>query len=255
MSSLKFKYNSNLAKGSGLVNETLSLIEFYEHGESKQDFLGRCLSHNVLNKSTEHRLKDIINLVFFDRYWRSKENSVHYLKLMRENGLSLDSIRSLLFVYTARANQILFDFVLELRQEKLQKKITKETSKSFILKAISNGKAPSWSDSIISKVSSYLISCLNDFELLDKEGYLKFNLPDQKVCNYLLHELHFKGYSDEKIVHDDLWSLLGYDFHQLIREIERISFKGVFIFQYSGEILKIGWTFNSMEDFINHECR
>ncbi|MCS5488900.1 DUF1819 family protein [Algoriphagus limi] len=255
MTSARFKYNSNLAKGSGLVNETLTLIEFYENGESKSEFITRCISHNVLNKSTEHRTKDIINLVFFDRYWRDNENVVQYLKLLREAGLSLDALKSLMFIYTARANQVLFDFVLELRKEKHSKKVTRETSKAFLLRAISDGLAPGWSDSMITRVSSYLVSCLNDFDLLDNEGFLKWNLPDSRVCNFFLHELHFKGYSDEKMAHDELWILLGLDFYQLIKEIERISFKGLIIFQYSGEILKIGWTFKTMQEYIDHECR
>ncbi|MFC5191887.1 BrxA family protein [Algoriphagus aquatilis] len=255
MTSPRFNYNSNLAKGSGLVNETLALIEFYEIGESKSEFITRCISHNILNKSTEHRTKDIINLVFFDRYWKANENTVKNLKLLRESGLSLDSLKSILFVYTSRANKVLFDFVLELRKEKHSKKITKDTSRSFLLRAISDGKAPAWSDSMISRVSSYLVSCLNDFGLLDKEGFLKVTSPNTKVCSFFLHELHFKGYSDQKIVEDEIWSLLGFEFHQLIKEIERISFKGTFIFQYSGEILKIGWVFKTMEEFIDYECR
>jgi len=255
MTSPKFKYNSNLAKGSGLINETLSLIEFYELGESKAEFTLRCISQNVLNKSTEHRTKDIINLVFFDRFWKTNENVVQHLKLLRENGLSLDSIKSILFIFTARANQVLFDFVLELRKERYSKKVTKDTSKNFLLRAISDGYAPAWSDSMISHIASYLISCLNDFGLLDKEGFLKVTLPDSKVCSFFLHELHFKGFGDDKILQDGIWELMGFDVHQLLKEIERISFKGTFIFQFSGEILKIGWLFKNMDEFIDYECR
>lgn len=255
MATRKYLYNSNLAKGTGLINETLTLIEFYEMGESKQGFLNRCTSQNILNKSTEHRTKDIINLVFFDRYWKGNESVILFLKLLRENGLSLEALKSLFFIYTARANQVLYEFTLEIRKLSPSKKITKDTAKSFLLRAISDGKAPEWSDSIIARVSIYLISCLIDFDIIDKGGFLKNSLPDSKVSNYLLHELHFKGYGDEKIIHDSIWSLLGLEFQELIKEIERISFKGTFIFQYSGEILKIGWNYKTMEEFIENECR
>lgn len=255
MASPNYIYNTNLAKGTSLINETLTLIELYNHGESKLEFLNRCISHNVLNKSTQHRTKDIINQVFFDRFWKGDTNVVQYLKLIRENGLSLDALKSLLFVYTAKANRVLFDFILEMRESNIAKKITRETAQGFLLRAISEEKAPAWSDSILNKVSSYLISCLRDFDIIDKEGFLKSNLPDSKVCNYLLHELHFKGYGDEALVRDEIWLVLGFRLHDLIKEIERISFKGALIFQYSGEILKIGWNFKNMEEFIAHECR
>ncbi len=253
MAGSKYLYNSNLAKGTGLINETLTLFEFYESGESKQEFLLRCTSQNVLNKSTEHRTKDIINLVFFDRYWKGSKNVIPDLKTLRENGLSLEALKSLFFIYTARANHVLYDFTLEIREIAQSKKISKEIAMGFLLKSFSDGKAPAWSDSIITRVSSYLISCLKEFDVIDKEGYIKRTFPDSKVCNYLLHELHFKGYSDEKVVHDNSWKLIGLDFNELIKEIERISFKGTIIFQYSGEILKIGWSYKTMEEFVENE--
>lgn len=254
MTKAKYIYNTNLAKGTGLVNENLMLIEFYEETDSKQSFLSRCIAENILDKSTEHRTKDILNQVFFDRFWKT-ENVIPFLKKMRENGLSLDAVKVLFLVYTAKANLVFYDFVVYLNHSPHNKKITSEDSKRFLLQSISEEKAPSWSTSMIHRVSSYLISTAKDFNVLTNDGYLNKKNPDQKVINYLLHELHFQHKSDFEIVGDNLWKLFGMSFHELISEIEKISFKGSFIFQYSGEILKIGWNYNSMEEFIENECR
>ena len=51
MTKAKYIYNTNLAKGTGLVNENLMLIEFYEETDSKQSFLSRCCAENILDKS------------------------------------------------------------------------------------------------------------------------------------------------------------------------------------------------------------
>lgn len=255
MASARYSYNTNLAKGTGFVNETLSLIMFYNKGESKQSFLSRCVSQNILNKSTEHRTKDIINLVFFDRYWKVDNNVIPHLKNVRENGLSLDGLIALFYVYTARANRVFFDFVLEVKQQNLNQQITNETARSFLIRAISNDKAPAWSDSMLKRVSSYLISCLKDFDLIDDMGYLSINFPDQKVVNYILHELHFLGKSDKELVTMKVWTLLGLGEYEVIKEMEKLSFNGTFIFQYSGEILKIGWNYQNMEEFIENEFR
>ncbi len=200
MTAIKYPYNTNLAKGTGFVNETLTLIEFHEEGESKQTFLNRCISQNILNKSTERRTKDIINLVFFDRYWKANNNVINYLKELRINGLSLEALKSLLFIYTAKANRVLYDFVIEMNQLNKNKQIAVEDARSFLLRAISDNKAPSWSDSMLKRVSSYLISCLKDFDLIDSKGYLKIIFPDQKIINYILHELHFHGKMDGELV-------------------------------------------------------
>ena len=255
MANTEFPYNTNLAKGTGFINETLTLMEFYEQGESKSDFLERCMAANILDKSTEHRTKDIINLVFFDRYWRGDKNVIHRLKLMRHNGLSLEALKTLLFIYTVKANKVLYDFVKEITASSPNEKITSTIAKQFILNSISFDRAPSWSDSMIKRVSSYLISCIKDFGLINSDGYLTLRFPDQKVINYTLHELHFEGHRDDEIIRDGVWDLLGLSNQQVIKELEKISFKGTFLFQYSGEILKIGWNYKSMEEFIENEFR
>ena len=255
MAAVKYLYNTNLAKGTGFINESLMLIEFYKEGEERSAFLTRCINANVLDKSTEKRTKDVINLVFFDRYWREDNNVIHLLKLMRREGLSLEAMKTLFFVYTAKANRVLFDFVRHVRLLNRNEIVNIAIARQFILDSISFNLAPSWSDSMIKRVSSYLITCLKDFELLDSDGYLTLRMPDRRVINYILHELHFDGQSDHEILENQVWEVLGFSDNQLIKEIETISFKGTFIFQYSGEILKIGWNYQSMEEFIENECR
>ena len=255
MVTTKYPYNTNLAKGTGFVNETLTLVEFYEHGESKSDFVARCISTNILNKSTEKRTKDVLNLVFFDRYWRNDTNVILWLKSMRQEGLSLEAMKTLFLIYTAKANRVFFDFVKEIKALNQNEKINIGIARQFILNSISSNLAPLWSDSMIKRVSSYLITCLKDFDLLDSEGYMMPSFPDQRVINYILHELHFDGQRDDEIIRDHTWELLGLSEYQVIKEIEKISFRGTFIFQYSGEILKIGWNYQSMEEFIENECR
>jgi hypothetical protein len=254
MINTRYIYNTNLAKGTGLVNENLMLIEFYNTTDSKQKFLERCIAENILDKSTERRTRDIVSLVFFDRFWKD-ENVIPLLKTLRDNGLSLDALKSLFFVYTARANCVFYDFVIELYNSHQNKKISSEISKHFLLNAISEQKAPSWSNAMVSKVSSYLISCSKELNVLTTDGYLNKKIPDQLVTNYLLHELHFQGKSDQDIVHDNLWKLFGMTVREILMEMEKISFKGSFIFQYSGEILKIGWKYQNMEEFVENECR
>jgi hypothetical protein len=255
MALTKYPYNTNLAKGTSFINETLSLIEFYEESDTKQLFLARCITANILDKSTEHRTRDIICLVFFDRFWKGNRNVILNLKELRQNGLSLDALKSLLYIYMARANRVFYDFVIELSLTSRDEKVTTFIAERFILKGISIGMAPSWSDSMIKRVSSYLISCLKDFDLLNNDGYLKLGFPDQKVVSYLLHELHFEGKRDDEITRENVWGLLGLTESQVIKEMEKVSFRGTFIFQYSGEILKIGWNYDNMEEFLENECR
>jgi hypothetical protein len=108
-----------------------------------------------------------------------------------------------------------------------------------------------WSDSTQKRVASYLISTIVDFKLLDKQRKVKPVFIQDITANYLAHEQHFKGLSDNAIVNSDDWKLFGYSKLDTIKHLERLSFQGHFILQNSGEIVKIDWKYKTMEEFIN----
>ena len=105
------------------------------------------------------------------------------------------------------------------------------------------------------RVASYLISCCKDFGLIDKQGDISLFYPDSFVVNYFLHEIHFTGSDDNQILTDETWSILQLSSNETLREIEKISFNGSFIYQYSGELLRISWKYKNMNEFIKNECR
>ncbi len=255
----KTTYNSNLLKGTGLIQEMLVLIEAYTPGESAQNFQKRVLKEGLLSKSTDNRTIDVVRNIFKTRFLDQKLNVTSYIKSMREEYVSMDIITQLFLIYTCRANPILADFISEVyfqhaRDGKV--KVTAEDPKIFIRSAISDGRIQtSWSNSTIEKVSEHINACLIDFGLVDSsKRILPFRAIDFTV-NYLIHELHFQGYSDMDILHHKDWQIFDLDASSLASVAERISFKGTFIFQYSGEILKIGWYYQSMKEFIENECR
>ena len=100
-------YNSNLLKGTGLVQEMLVLIDSYNSDESLTDFQRRVLSEGILSKSTDNRTIDIVKNVFATRFLRQKLDIPKFLRLIRERYTSMDVINQLFLIYTCRANPIL----------------------------------------------------------------------------------------------------------------------------------------------------
>jgi hypothetical protein len=252
-------YNSNLLKGTGLIQETLVLLEAYDPKESSLDFQKRVVSTGILSKSTDNRVIDIVRNVFADRYLGYEIEVPVFLKDMRDNYVSIDVITQLFYLYTCRANPILGDFVREIYFPLASKSFVKLKStdpKDFIRDALSDGRIPtSWSPSTISKVSEHMIASLIDFNLIERnKTILPYRIIDLSA-NYLLHELHFRGFSDNDIWKHKDWELFDLNPSEVIRTIERISFYGSFIFQFSGEILKLSWNYKTMEEFIKNECR
>lgn len=251
----KIKYNSDLLKSTGLIQETLVLLETYELGGSKNEFCQKVIDSNLLSKATNTRIKDIINHAFYKRYFDSDENIIRNLKKLRSNYVSNESFFQILLIYTCRANLILFDFINETYYSAISKGyqfIDSNDPKDFINEAIKDGRIEKeWADSTKRKVSEHIIATLIDFKLIDKtKRILPFHLADLTV-NYLIHELHFSGYSDNQILDAKEWNLFGCSRENAIKFIERISFQGHFIFQYSGALLKISWKYKSMNECID----
>jgi hypothetical protein len=252
-------YNSNLLKGTGLIQEMLVLIEAYDANESAQEFQKRVLEEGILSKSTENRTIDVVRNIFRTRFLDQKLEVTTFLKAMRDEYVSMDVITQLFLIYTCRANPILADFIYDVYYPLIlngKPKITADHPKIFIRSAISDGRIPkSWSASTIEKVSEHINACMIDFKLVDKsKNILPFRAIEFAV-NYLLHELHFQGFSDMEILHHEDWKIFNLDSGSLASIAERISFRGIFVFQYSGEILKISWNNKNMKEFIENECR
>lgn len=252
-------YNSNLLKGTGLIQEMLVLIDAYNKGESPNNFQKRVLEEGLLSKSTDNRTIDVVRNIFKTRFLEKKIDVPEAIRSMREEYVSMDVIIQLFFIYTCRANPILGDFIRDVYFSAIEKgilNITAEDPKIFIRDAISDGRIPKkWSQSTIEKVSQHINACLIDFGLTEKNKTIKsFRIIDLSA-NYLAHELHFSGFSDNEILYHEDWELFGLTPNEVAQILERISYKGTFLFQYSGQILKIGWSYNNMKEFIENECR
>ncbi|MDC3285357.1 DUF1819 family protein [Flavobacteriaceae bacterium] len=256
---LKKEYNSNLLKGTGLIQEMLILIDAYDSTVPYMQFQERVVRDDLLSKSTENRVVDIVRNIFKDRFLGYELNIPEVLKEMREEYVSMSVLTQIFYVYTCRANKLLVDFIIEVYFKKLNygyHNLKASDPKDFIKVALSDGRInTSWSESTISKVSEHIIATLIDFELIERnKTILNFSIIDL-TANYLAHELHFRGVSDNNIWHHEDWRLFGLSPQDVISVFERLANQGTFIMQFSGEILSISWKNKSMNEFIQNECR
>jgi hypothetical protein len=246
-------YNSDLLKGTGLIQETLLLLDVYKEGVSKKDFIGLVIQSNVLVKSHKNRIKDIIKHVFYRRFFTNGEGTVLALKKMRAAHTPLETLSQLFLIYTCRRNLILFDFIVDIYQKAAKKNyeaLPQDAVAIFIEESLKSGHMDgSWADSTKKKIKQHIHACLIDFKLTDKQKNLLPLYLSDTTANFLAHEMHFNNFSDEAIVNAEEWKLFGYSRYDTIRHLERLSFQGHYIFQNSGDIIKIAWIYNNMNEF------
>jgi hypothetical protein len=250
----KSLYNIDLCKGTGMFQETLLLLEKYNPETSKDNFINDVNESNILVKSSEKRIKDIVHNVFYKRYViKDKYVPVYLLQLHRYN-VGLDQLIQIMLIYIARSNRILFDFVTDIYwvKSRANSPVTANDAKLFINEAIKDGRiALTWSDGTKKRVASYIVSTLIDIKYLDKKNNCIPVFLSDKTANFLAHELHFKGYSDESIANAEEWKLFGYKRYDLTRHFERLASQGHFIFQNAGDLIKITWNYKNMKELID----
>ena len=247
------KYTTQLTHGTGMINETLSLLSIYQESMNK-DALIKCVKENdCLPCKTENRLVHIIYDVFFQRFMKVNAKVPLWLKLIRERGLSLKHFTQLLMVYCARENAVFFDAVTQVlnsyKSEDLHI-VDRDAFTKYVESLVKEGKAK-WSESVQKRNASYVRSCFIDYEVINRKGeILPYEVNDFTIL-YFMHEQHFVGLSDMAIWEMEEWRLFNLTRHQVLERIMSLSLKGAYMAQTSGELLTISWNYKSMEEFIN----
>ena len=247
------KYTYGLAKGCALIEETLALLSIYEEGMTKESLANYVHETNFLSRCTAQRSEDIVKLVFFPRFMKSNPQIAVWLRMIREIGMMLPQFKQLLFLYCARENAVVYDYVIQILNE-LKKsgiiKLPKNDTLFFIKNIVENGQAQ-WSESIQKRNAGYIKSVLTDFDLINSRSeILPYEVSDFTVL-FLMHELHFTGLSDAAVWNHEDWQLYGLDKYTTLERIMQLNLKGGFIAQNTGDLLTISWNYQSMEDFIN----
>ena len=247
-------YNIDLCKGTGMIQETLLLLEEYSPEKSKDNFIKEVYVSNILVKSSQKRIKDIIHNVFYKRYVMQDKYLPVYLLQLHHYNVGLNQLIQIMLIYIARSNRIFFDFVTDVYWLKSRENslVTSIDAKLFINDAIKDGRiALPWSDGTKKRVASYIIATLMDIKFLDKKYNCIPVFLSDKTANYLSHELHFKGYSDEAIANAEEWKLFGYKRYDVTRHFERLAAQGHFIFQNAGDLIRITWNYKNMKELID----
>jgi len=213
-----------------------------------------------LSRVTDRRLKNIVYDQLAPRFLSGFGPPAKWLKSLLDAGVPVHKITPLLFLQTARANPILFDYVLErywARYSSGAPTLTFEDAVAFVLDAVDSGKSSvRWSaENIRKRQAGYLNSTLADFGFLESARKPNREILAPRLSSlaagYLAHELHFSGKGDNAVLESRDWALWGLDRRDVVETLNAVSQEGHFLVQYSGEVLRISWKYKTMEEFLN----
>lgn len=253
-------YTSNLGAGTGLVEESLALLRHWDGSMDRGVFLSKIRNSGELSRVTDRRLKNIVYDQLAPRFLSGFGPPAKWLKSLLDAGVPIHKITPLLFLQAARANPMLFDYVVErywIRYSSGAPTMTFDDAVAFVKDSVDSGKtAVRWSEDFIRRrVAGYLNSTLADFGFLESA-----RKPDREIlaprlhslaASYLAHELHFSGKGDNAVLEAREWALWGLDRRDVVETLNALSQEGYFLVQYSGEVLRVSWKYKTMEEFLN----
>lgn len=248
-------YTTQLQAGLGLIDETRIILDLWEPGMSVQQLTQKALETGSFPTVTARRLRNIIAEAFSPRYMVDEgQPATHLKKLLSGNAPDADIIQ-LMFLFTSRANPILFDFVREVYWQRYAggySEVNGEDARTFVEHAIEDGKTSKhWADSTVRRVSAYLMGCCADFGLLESGSKSNRRIIPFRISTvataYLAYALHFTGIGDNALLLHKDWELFGLNREDVLAELKRLSLKGLLIVQVAGEVVRISWKYPNME--------
>jgi hypothetical protein len=250
-------YTTQLQAGLGLLEETRQLLQVYQPGMSASQLYEAALASGRFPLVTARRLRNIVAECFAPRYMRDPLVAARLKSLV--DRFTAAELNQLLFIYTARANLVLADFVREVywaRYSAGRNDLQLEDARTFVANSVREGKTQKpWSETTIKRISSYLMGCCADYGLLTTTGRNQRSIAAYrilpKVAAYLAYDLKFSGLGDNQIVSSSDWDLFGLERADVRDQLKRLSLQGLLIFQAASDVVHIGWTYKSMEELID----
>jgi len=254
----KRAYTSRLGAGLGLVEETYVLLDLWEKGIGTDELYQKALESGRFPNISARRLGNIIKECFVPRYLCNEATPALTLKNLK-NRVPVSELLQFMFLFTARVNSILYDFVGEVYWPTYaagKESVSNEQARIFVDEAIAEGRtAKQWSEKVRKNVAGYVTGCCSDYGLLESghKQIRRFNqfVISPKTAAFLAYDLHFSGFGDNAVISHADWELFGFQKRDVQDEFKRLSLKGFFIVQAAGDIIRIGWKYKNREELIH----
>ncbi len=251
-------YTSTLNSGLGMIDKTKTLINLWQPGMSSTELQSVVLSSGYFPNMSARRLRNLVTEYFVPCCLKDDGKPALLLRNLQDT-LTKKEFEQLLYVFTCRTHAVLADFIQELYWPSYAAGwdiISNEQAYRFVIRAVEDGKTTTaWSENTARRVARYLTGYCADFGLLERgrkrtRRILPYRI-EQRVVAILVYDLHFAGHGDNSIVSHSDWALFGLESTDVVAELKRLALKGWLIVQAAGNVIRIGWEYNNMEEVID----
>lgn len=246
-------YTSKILKATAQLDDTKTLLTFWDDDASIEENFSRIREQNLLGKSSRSRVEDELK-IFAQRYFFDRDLT-SALSLLVKNNISREVLHPILFYFSAKADNLLYDTTTEILQSyamRGQKEVSTDEIIREIQKFVEEGKTTShWSESTITRVAQHLMTALRDFGVLEgkvNKKIVPYYLPNKAFAFIALY-LYNEGNPGEKLVTHPDWNLFFLDSKLVERFFLECHQEGLLNYHGAGSVIRIDFPTVSLKEY------
>ena len=249
---------TGLIKGTVTLDEIQTLLLNWRPSEPVADFAKRVRQEGILTKQTAMRVQDLVLQVFRQWFLKPNDQAARWLKAFVEANGDRQVLNELVFLYKARRETVLYDFVLECFWPACHEgELYLRTAdiEDFVRDAQQTGRTTKrWSPQTQARLAQGVFGALTEAGFLSKERYYAREYVLYRVSDftlaYLAHDLHLAGITDGMLVAHPDWRLFGLTREHTLERLDALDERAGMILQRAGSLVRITWLYTSMEEVI-----
>ncbi len=252
---------TRLMIGNFPLEEIRILLSNWLPGERNVDFTNRLISSGILDKKTASAVVGKVRM-FKGWFEYPDDRAAQRLQKLVKKGGDSQILRELVFLYKARTEPILRDFLIDVYWPAVERGeiyLSSQTVYEFIHQKQRSGQLNSdLTKSVVIHLQRAITGSLVNAGLLEQRKslweYLTYRASDFLVT-YLAFDLHFDGQSDNLLVDHPDWNIFGFERSHLVERLAQLEKESGMIVQHAGSLVRITWLYPSMDEVLDAYSR
>ncbi|MFQ5616987.1 MAG: BrxA family protein [Anaerolineales bacterium] len=250
---------TGLIKGTATPDEIRALLLNWRSDETPQDYARRVQEEGIITKLTAKRVNDLVLRVFRPWFLTPDNRAATRLKSLVEAGVDRRVLTELVFLYKARRETVLHDFVIEQFWPACNEGalyLRTQDIEDFLREAQEKGRAEkAWSSYTQTRLAYGILGALFEAGYLREERrysreYVFYRVSDFTLA-YLAYDFHLAGLTDSALAEHPDWGLFGLDRAQVLLKLSELDTRAGLVVQQAGSVVRISWKHETMDEVID----
>jgi len=260
VSSSNKKYTvTGLINGTATLDEWITLIKNWQPTEPAFMYAKRVQSDGILTKKTATRASNLVSEAFAAWLLQPDASAACWLQKLIGRGVDRQVIQQLLFLFKARAEAVLYDYVIERFWPGYHEgALYLQTGEiiEFLRWAQENGRVERrWAEYTRERLAYGILGALKEVGILREEKRTLYTYNPLEINRftliYLAYELHFAGQTDAALVDHPDWHLFGLERARVVERLSELGEQGGLIVQQAGSVVRLTWMHASMDEVLD----